>query len=276
MMTTHNVFDRLRAHYEAISEELASAARQASILNHPTGIGTEREEVYRGFLERHVPKTCDVFLGGYVFSLEGNQSKQIDVIVTGGNAPRFRLSAGNHYIAPVEGTIAVAEIKSRLDKESLQDALEKCASIPPMPDSEKIVSPNLKVSEDKWQDAPYKIVFAYDGISAEMIFSHITDFYIKNLKIPVARRPNIIHVLGKYVVIRMTPDMTVINPDGKPDAIQPQVGEYKTFNSSPDVLAMGWTLPALQKETFVSNHLFFKYDELHNKIMDRIQGRLAR
>ncbi len=271
-MTTVNVFDRLRAHYEAISEELASAARQASILDHPTGIGTEREEVYRGFLERHVPKTCDVFLGGYVFNLEGNQSKQIDVIVTSGNAPRFRLSAGNHYIAPVEGTIAIAEIKSRLDKESLQDALEKCASIPTMPNSEKIVSPNLKMSKDKWQDAPYKIVFAYDGISAEMILSHVTDFYSKNRGIPDTRQPNVIHVLGKYVIIRMTLGMAVINPDGKPDAIQPQAGEYKMFIASPDVLAMGWMLPALQQEAFVSNHLFFKYDELHNKIMDRIQG----
>lgn len=275
MMTTGNVFDRLRAHYEAISEELAGAARQASILDHPTGIGTEREEVYRSFLERHVPKTCDVFLGGYVFNLKGYQSKQIDVIVTGGNAPRFRLSAGNHYIAPVEGTIAIAEIKSRWDKESLQDALEKCASIPPMPDLKKIVSPYLKVSEEKWQDAPYKIVFAYDGISAEMILSHVADFYSKNPGIPVTRRPNIIHVLGKYVVIRKTPEMIVINPDGRPGAIQPQAGQYKTFGTSPDVLAMGWMLPDLQKETFVSNHLFFKYDELHNKIMDRILGGFA-
>ena len=269
-MTTDNVFDRLRAHYVAISEELASAARQASILNHPTGIGTEREEVYRSFLERHVPKTCDVFLGGYVFSLKGNQSKQIDVIVAAGNAPRFRLSAGNHYIAPVEGTIAIAEIKSHLDKESLQDALEKCASIPPMPDSKGIVSPNLNVSKDNWQDAPYKIVFAYDGINADTVVSHISNFYIQNADVPRTRRPNIIHVLGKYVIFRTTPGMTVINPDGQPDAIQPQVGQFKTFNTSPDVSAIGWMLPDLQKEAFVSNHLFFKYDELQNEIMKRI------
>ena len=60
---TNATFAQLIAHYRAISEELASAARQAKILDHPTGIGTEREGVYRGFLERHVPKTCDVFLG---------------------------------------------------------------------------------------------------------------------------------------------------------------------------------------------------------------------
>ncbi|MCY3801051.1 MAG: hypothetical protein OXG46_05700 [Chloroflexi bacterium] len=274
-MANGDVFDRIRAHYEAIGEELASTARQASILNHPSNVGTEREEVYRAFLDRHVPKTCDVFLGGYVFSLDGNQSKQIDVIVTGGNAPRFRLSAGNHYVAPVEGTIAIAEIKSRLDKDSLQDALEKCDSIPRMPHSEGIVSPRLKVSKDKWQDVPYKVVFAYDGISADVILGHLTGFYNKNSQIPTGRRPNIIHVLGKYVVIRTTPGTTVINPDGEPHANQPQVGQYKAFDTSPDVLAMSWMLPDLQKEAFVSNHLFFKYDEMHNQIMDRIQSGLA-
>ena len=271
-----DVFDDLKKHYVSVAQELSSQARQAGLLKNPTGIGTEREEVYRAFLERHVPKMCDVFLGGYVFDMIGNYSSQMDVIVTSGNTPRFRMSSGNRYIAPLEGTIAVAEIKSQLNKDTLWEALKGCSSIPPMPDSKGIVPPYLRVHEDNWQDTPYKIVFAYDGISAETMFSHVTDFYNQNVEIPIARRPNMIHVLGKYMVIRTTPDMTVVNPDGQPDEVQPEIGQYKTFNTGSDVSAICWILNALQQKAFLGSHLLFKYDEWHNKIMDRIQRELAR
>lgn len=134
----HDVFDHLKEHYASVARELSGQARQAGLLQNPAGVGTEREEVYRTFLERHLPKMCDVFLGGYVFDMIGNSSSQMDVIVTGGNTPRFRMSSGNRYIAPLEGTIAVAETKSQLNKGTLWDALSGCASIPPMPNPEGI------------------------------------------------------------------------------------------------------------------------------------------
>ena len=60
-MTT-NIFDDLKDHYIAVAKELSSQANQAGLLKNPTGVGTEREEVYRDFLARHLPKMCDVFL----------------------------------------------------------------------------------------------------------------------------------------------------------------------------------------------------------------------
>ena len=267
-----DVFDHLKEHYISIARELNSQARQAGLLTNPTGVGTEREEVYRAFLERHLPKMCDVFLGGYVFDLRGNSSAQIDVIVTSGNTPRFRMSSGSRYIAPLEGTIGVAEIKSHLNKDTLEEALNNCASIPSMPDSKGIVAPYLKLDKDNWQDTPYKIVYAYDGIAANTICAHITAFYNQHQEIPIARRPNIIHVLDKYMVMRIAPGMTVINPDGKPDATQPDAGQYKPFFTGSDASAMAWTLIALQEKSFLSNSLMYKYDEWHNKIVERIQN----
>ena len=267
-----DVFDHLKEHYISVARELSSQARQAGLLTNPTGVGTEREEVYRAFLERHLPKMCDVFLGGYVFDLTGSCSAQIDVIVASGNTPRFRMSSGNRYIAPLEGTIAAAEIKSHLNKDTLQEALNNCASIPSMPDPKGIVAPYLKLDKENWQDTPYKIIFAYDGIAASTICDHITAFYDQHQEIPMARRPNIIHVLEKYMVMRKVPGMTVINPDGRPDANQPEVGQYKPFFTGSDASAMAWTLIALQEKSFQSNNLMFKYGEWHNKILGRIQN----
>ena len=153
----------------------------------------------------------------------------------------------------------------------MKDALDEFASIPPMPDQTEIVPFYIKIPEDKWRDTPYKIIFAYNGLNANTICNHITKYYNQNLEIPTVRRPNVIHVLGKYMIIRATTGMTVINPDGRPDANQPEVGQYKTFITKPDISAMGWILNELQQKTFLGNHLMWKYGEWHNKIMNRIQ-----
>ena len=266
-----DIFDDLKQHYMDVASELRSQASQAKLLTNSTGVGTEREEVYRHFLERHLPKMCDVFLGGYVFDLKGASSSQIDVIVARGNAPRFRMSSGNRYIAPLEGTIAIAEIKSHLDKSELQRALDNCASVPLMPDSNGIIAPYLELSEEAWQDTPYKIVFAYDGITASTICGYISDYYEQHPEIPLARRPNIVHVLGKYMIMRIVPGMTVVNLGGMPNPDQPGVGLYHTFTTGADVSAMLWTLEALREKAFLSSNLMYKYDEWHKKILARIQ-----
>ena len=138
-MTDPNTTYLIEEHFKLIAAELDFLARQAGLLTNSSGVGTEREMVYRRFLKRHVPKMCDVFLGGYVFDTKGNRSRQVDIIVTGGNTPRFRMSSGNRYIAPLEGTIAVAEVKSRLDKGSLLDAMKNCLALPAMPDGSEII-----------------------------------------------------------------------------------------------------------------------------------------
>ena len=268
---TSDVFKDLKSHYALVAEELRVKAEQASVLSNATGIGTEREEVYRAFLERYLPKMCDVFLGGYLFDLNGRSSKQLDVIVTVGNTPRFRMPEGDRHIAPLEGSIAVAEIKSRLDKGALQDALGKCESIPPMPDSEGVLPPYVQqLSKDYWRDTPYKIVFAYDGINARTLCSHIAAFYDLNPEIPTARKPNLIHVLGKYMVLRKTSGMTVLNRDGQPNDNQPEVGQFVPLTISPDVSAMALMLRELQEKALLGSHLFFRYTNWHDQIMNQM------
>ena len=264
-----DVFGHLAAHYASVAQELSSQAQQAGLLRNPTATGTEREDVYRVFLERHLPRNCDVFLGGYIFDKSGNASTQMDIIATGGNIPRFRMSSGNRYIAPLEGTISVAEVKSHMTKETLRDALTGCASIPLMPKPDGIVAPYLKVNDSQWQDTPYKIVFAYDGIAADTACAHISEFYQQNSSIPLCRRPNIIHVLEKYMIMRITPGVTVVNLDGSATG-QPQVGQFHPFRVDSDISAMVWTLLALQERALLCGHLLFKFDRWHDNIIARI------
>ena len=207
-----DVFNDLKEHYIALAKELSSRAREAALLTNPTGVGTEREEVYRTFLERYLPKMCDVFLGGYVFNLKGSVSSQIDIIVTGGNTPRFRLSGSDRFIAPLEGTVAAVEVKSKLDKANLFDALEGFASIPCMPDPSGVISPLVRIGQERWDDIPYKIIVAFDAVEKETIWRHLNQFYAEHGEIPIGRRANVIHVLENYAVLRITDDVKILNP----------------------------------------------------------------
>ena len=266
-----DVFGQLKDHYVSVAKELSSQASQAGLLKNPTGIGTGREEVYRAFLERHLPKMCDIFLGGYVFDLKGNASSQIDVIVTAGNTPRFHMATGERFIAPLEGTIAVAEVKSRLDKPTLYDALKDCAEIPPMPEPSGVISPYLRVSRALWDDIPYKVILAFDAVDKETLYQHITAFYEENTIIPVERRPNIIHVVEKYFLIRLPPNAQVMNSDGTISSEQPNVGQYRWFDTGPDAMAIAWTLDAIRANAFIAQNSMYKYDSWINKIADRIR-----
>lgn len=268
---SYDVFEELKDYYTSVANELLNQASQAGLLRNPAAVGTEREELYRSFLERHVPKVCDVFLGGYVFDASGKFSTQMDVIVTGGQAPRFRLSGGNRFNAPLEGTIGIIEVKTLLNKQTLEEALHGCASIPVMPDKQGIVSPMIRIDDSRWNDMPYKIIFAYQGIEANTLHNHIEAFYSRNPQIPIYRRPQIIHVLNKYVVVRMTADTRVINADGSPDPNQPREGQYHTFVTAPDTMTMVWALNELQMNAFLSNNLMYKYDKWIDEIGARIQ-----
>lgn len=263
---TQDLFADLNDHFRLVADELRDKARQAHLLSNTSNVGTEREEVYRTFLERHLPKSCDVFLGGYVFDQNGNRSKQIDVIATSGNVLRFQMSS-NRYISPLEGTIAVAEIKSHLNKEKIQESLDVCASVPEMPSPEGIVAPYLRVKDEMWQDTPFSMVFAYNGVNAPIALSHINDYYVENPHIPLHRRPNIVHVLDKYLIMRTTGAVTVHNRDGSVDENQPAIGEYRVFDVNPDVAALAWTIMDLQSKATINANLLFRFGDWFNSIV---------
>src|SRR5262245_8542419 len=129
-----NFYARLREYYLKVGEVLRGDADAASIFPNPTDVGTSRERIYADFLRQHAPSKCNVFFGGFLFDFSGNESKQMDVIVTTDTAPRFDFQNrddGGKSFSPVEGTLGAVSIKSYLDKAQLFDALEGVASIPP-------------------------------------------------------------------------------------------------------------------------------------------------
>jgi hypothetical protein len=167
-------FSRLGSYYTDVAAVLRGEAKVASIFPNTTDIGMSREKIYAEILRLHVPSKCNVFLGGYLFGSDGTESRQLDVIATTDTTPNYNfLNKDNNgkSFSPVDGTLAIASIKSFLNKNELIDALEGIASIPGNKPLEGRINPMLKIGN--YEDWPYKIVYAPNGVSQETLSNHL-------------------------------------------------------------------------------------------------------
>lgn len=260
-------YDRLKFYYSKVGEVLRGDAEVASIFPNTSDIGLSRELIYAEFLRQHAPSKCNVFLGGFLFDEDGEESKQLDVIISTDTAPKYDFhnpGGKGKSFGPVEGCLGVASIKSTLDKAQLYDSLEGIASIPATKSLEKRINPMIRISD--YDDWPYKIIYASDGLSHSTILSHVNNFYTKNPQIPINRRPDIIHVAGKYVIFRIKTGTSVFNTiDGGFEQVE--IGNFQTFITNPDLQAIIWTIDELQKKASLSSYIIFDYNFLINKIV---------
>jgi hypothetical protein len=261
-----NFHTRLRNYYLKLGEVLRGDADAASVFPNTTDVGVGRERVYAEFLIQHAPSKCNVFLGGFLFHMNGDESKQLDVIVTTDTAPQFNFhnrDGGGKSFSPVEGTLGVASIKSTLDKAQLYDALGGIASIPPTEPLDKRISFTISIND--YEDWPYKIIYASNGLEAQTILNHLNAYYDEHPDIPICRRPNVIHVAGKYVIFRAIAGMSMHNrATGQNTPLDP--GTFHLMTTDPDLQAIVWVLNGLQQRATASTHILFGYEDLINRI----------
>lgn len=257
-------FKRLRQYYLDVAAVLRGDSAVASIFPNTTDIGMSRERVYAEFLRHHAPSKCNVFFGGFLFGCDGSESGQLDVIATTDTTPRYdfqnRGREGKSF-APVDGTLGVASIKSNLNKAELEDALIGMAKIP----ANGTFETTFGLEINNYDDWPYKIIFATDGIAGETLLAHLEAFYSQRSDIGLGRKANVIHVAGKYVILRMTPEMGLWSTAlGKP--VDPKQASFYLFKKDPDLQAMMWVLQGLNERAKLSGHMFFKYGYMLNRI----------
>jgi len=247
-----------------VGEVLKGEAEAASIFPNTSDIGLSRELIYSEFLKQHAPSKCNIYLGGFLFGEDGSESKQLDVIISTDTAPKYdfhNTDGKGKSFGPVEGCLGVASIKSTLDKDQLIDSLQGVASIPLTQPIENRVNPSYILQD--YEDWPYKIIYASNGLKEDTILNHLNDFYDLNPQVPTHRRPNIIHVAGKYVIFRIKKGMSLTNPDGSNLIID--IGKFHSFNTDSDRQAMVWILDDLQQKATSSNHINFNYSMIINK-----------
>lgn len=198
--------ERLHKYFASVNKVLEAKAEASSIFANSGDIGTSRESVYMEFLQQHLPPACNIQKGGFLFGQTGDESKQLDIIITSNHCPQYRFLESNEHksFACVDGAVAAVTVKSTLDKKQLFDALGNLASIPALrPDADALLfALPMQYHFGDSDEFPFKIVYASDGLSLETTRAHLDQFYADHPEIPVTRRPNLIHVAGKFHLAR--------------------------------------------------------------------------
>lgn len=258
-------YKRLAKYYLKVAEVLRGEAEAATIFPNSTDKGGLREGVYAEFLRAHLPSKCNVFFGGYLFHSDGSESKQLDVIVTTDTAPRFDFDYGGvkKSFAPSEGSLAVASIKSKLDKKQLFDALDNIASIPSMESLADRAPPGLHIRD--YEDWPYKIIFASDSISVDSILEHLSVYFNEHPEIPLYRRPNLIHVPGKMAILRATDANNFMAPDG--DVLAGYfTGTFCLMERGLDITAITSVIQAVQSNAQSSTFISYPFAKIMREV----------
>jgi hypothetical protein len=113
----------IREFFERVEDTLLARFRESGFVDHAGDKGENREDLLREFLEQHLPKRYGVLKGEIVTS-SGMKSHASDVIVYDAlNSPV--LYKGKTAVVPVESVYGIIEVKSRLSKSELLDAIRK-------------------------------------------------------------------------------------------------------------------------------------------------------
>ena len=113
-----------------IGKRLVEEFNAARAATSPSAVGDAMEQPVRIQLEQILPRGIGVG-SGFIIDSDGGTSRQTDVVLYEKDiCPVFSINntpETTYY--PCEGVIAVGEIKSILDRESLKDAFKKVASV---------------------------------------------------------------------------------------------------------------------------------------------------
>lgn len=246
---------RLRSYLTGLTHVMRGEALSSTAFPNTTDNGQSKERSFLEILRHHTPSSCNVFLGGYLFNLQGEESKQIDIIISDTQSIKFdalNKDGGGKSFACVDGAIAAFSIKSYLSKDEMFDALSNIASIP----SGTSLTPSNSdpnVNMEGVRDGMLKVIYALDGAKLETTTGYLEEFYSKHPDIPNSRRPNYIHVLGKYTWVR------TIRPLVNDAGVSVPIGKFCSRSHDADLYFISSIFVGVEAIARLHRHLFFDY-----------------
>ncbi len=149
----------LKAHMDAIENQLLATSKIPAHSGHPIHKGTPRETFIREFLESHLPATIAIGTGEIIDaeSKPGESRNQYDIVLYRKNYPKLDFGgAVNGFL--IESVIATIEVKSTLTKEDLKQAIKAAVAA-------KNLTPNFQEIFRAGYVPPkvQNFIIAYDG-----------------------------------------------------------------------------------------------------------------
>jgi len=108
------------------------------------------------------------------------------------------------------------------------------------------------------------MIFSTDGVEGNTLLSHLNAFYEEHPEMTICRRPQLIHVAGKYVIMRIVRGVTIRKASG--EIVRPEPGTYHLITKAPDLQGIVWVLNGLQQYASASTEILYSYTDLINKV----------
>jgi len=174
------------------AEKLRADFEELRNIPHALLKGQEGEGILRDFLNQHLPKRFQAG-AGFIIDHRDQVSRQTDVVIYDAfNCPLYRES-DDASIFPNDNVAAVIEVKSKLDREKLEQAAENIATAKSL---EKSKPPELPVLI---QFETLGIVFAFESnLMLDKVAEHYRDITIKQGTL--GRHIDFIFILDKGMI----------------------------------------------------------------------------
>lgn len=179
----------------------------SAIIDHNASKGTFREQIVQKFLRPFLPNIYGIS-GGQAFDMNGNISKQLDIVIYDGLHSYVAPYMNDFIYFPCESVYGNIEIKSILNKNSFMESLENIASLKALKRDSidtYYVNPikELRIKNVTWDiqatNEYFGVIFSYDSVEPETVLEYIT----KAVKEGFDRNnlPNVIVLFKKRVII---------------------------------------------------------------------------
>lgn len=163
-----------------------------SEIKHRGEKGSAREDIFMNYMRQFIPKKFG-FTKGEIFASSSDRSRQVDCIIYDeGNTPIF-INQNSTKVIPIESVYISIEVKSVLNKKSLQECVTNIQSVRMLKKSSN--SPNYS--------NVHGFVFAFTSNSLDTIITHLKK---ANEKIRPEERISAICVLDKGLIVNVDKD----------------------------------------------------------------------
>lgn len=191
--------------FDEVAQQMRADWNKAkNATSHPVLKGASPETAFRDFLRQYLPKSLDISSGVIVDST-GNQSRQIDVIISDVAKTPIFYKNDLMRVVPIECVYAVIEVKAHLDCTEIDNIFKNMISVRHLkkeayykPAGVIVYTDNLYGKE--WNIWPTNyFVFAIDSIELGSLASYI-DAKHKEGNLPEYQRIDCICVLNRGVI----------------------------------------------------------------------------
>src|SRR5260370_33862236 len=199
---------KLEAIFEKVAQQMQLDFEQTrNALEHPGLKGSGIENIFREFLRKYLPKSLDIS-SGILIDSNGEQSRQLDVIISDAARTPIFYEKGEVRVIPIECAYAVIEVKSNLDSEELKQAFTNMKSVRALKkaayfDPRSINMPPLTFYGREYDIWPvHYFIFAADSIGLGHLMDSIHERHrLENL--PLWSRIDTVCVLNKGIIANM-------------------------------------------------------------------------